>query len=118
MPLVLVPIYQYTKKGIRKVGTTKTKNSPINVRFFSQHSHSLFVPAKTWGVERKLRKAREAFNPDKEVEYNARKLKCDHYCLVHSTRYKREVFSQKMLFESLLTQMAESKKEEETTHDN
>lgn len=72
-----------------------------------QHPEALLAPRKTWGVERKLRKARQAFNPDKEVEHNCLKLKCNHYCLVNSTRFKREIFTQTMLYESLIKRAEE-----------
>lgn len=74
-----------------------------------QEPQPLLTPRKEWGVERKLKKARQNFNPDKQVEYNSLKLKCDHYCLVGSVRYKREIFSQTMLYQALLTQIAENK---------
>lgn len=83
-----------------------------------QNPQPLFRPKKTWGVERKLRKARKQFNPDKAVEYNSSKLHCDHYCLVSSTRYKREIFSQTMLYQSLLTEIVESKHRKNTSNND
>lgn len=92
-------------------------NCSFSKRIFQQ-PQSLFTPGKGWEVERKLRKARQNFNPDKQVEYNASRLKCSHYCLVGSTRYKREIFTQTMLYQSLLTQIAENDAQGKTSNNN